>query len=101
MAFTFSSTAFQHELTVATKAALKAGAMFRDEFNRTGAPGGRGDHADIDEVAETEIARRLQMAFPQDGYLGEECREFHCAGTSGRVILEQPPISQAIGGGIC
>jgi ADP-ribosylglycohydrolase/fructose-1,6-bisphosphatase/inositol monophosphatase family enzyme len=57
---------------VAIEAALEAGAMVRREFHRTGGPRGYGGHADVDEEAERVIRVRLQQAFPDWGYRGEE-----------------------------
>ncbi len=59
-------------LSVAIEAAREAGAMVRGEFHRPGGPRGYGGHAEVDEEAERIIRARLQRAFPDWGYRGEE-----------------------------
>jgi fructose-1,6-bisphosphatase/inositol monophosphatase family enzyme len=66
------STGYNRELTVATEAAVAAGAILREEFNRPLGPQGPGDHAATDEVAEQAILEYLTARFPHDGFLGEE-----------------------------
>jgi ADP-ribosyl-[dinitrogen reductase] hydrolase len=63
---------YQRELEAATQAALHAGTLLRDEFHRPGGARGGGGHADIDEIAEADIFRRLSAAFPDYGFRGEE-----------------------------
>ncbi len=60
------------ELDVAIQAALRAGAMLRDEFHREGGPRGSGDKADIDPIIEEELRRTFAREFPNDGFQGEE-----------------------------
>ncbi len=64
-------------LSVAIEAAREAGAMVRGEFHRPGGPRGYGGHADVDEEAERAIRARLQHAFPDWGYRGEETGSAH------------------------
>jgi fructose-1,6-bisphosphatase/inositol monophosphatase family enzyme/ADP-ribosylglycohydrolase len=59
-------------LGVALAAARSAGDILREDFHRPGGPRGKGDKADADLEAEHEIRDRLQGAFPEWGYLGEE-----------------------------
>jgi ADP-ribosyl-[dinitrogen reductase] hydrolase len=60
-------------LEVALAAARAAGAILGKDFHRPGGPRGKGeDKADADLEAEHEIRGRLQGAFPEWGYLGEE-----------------------------
>jgi fructose-1,6-bisphosphatase/inositol monophosphatase family enzyme len=58
-------------LEAATKTALEAGEILREEFHRPGGPRGSADHAEADDVAEKLIRRRLLEAEPWN-YLGEE-----------------------------
>jgi len=60
------------ELTVAIEAALRAGAMLRDEFHRPGGPRGGGETAVIDALIEEELRATFARAFPSDGFQGEE-----------------------------
>jgi ADP-ribosyl-[dinitrogen reductase] hydrolase len=59
-------------LEVALAAARAGGAILSKDFHRPGGPRGEGDKADADLEAEHEIRGRLQSAFPEWGYLGEE-----------------------------
>ncbi len=63
---------YRLQLETAIAAARRGGDLLREEFHRQGGPRGQGGHADIDEIAETEIHRILTGAFPEYGYLGEE-----------------------------
>ena len=62
----------QAALAAATEAALRAGALIREEFHRPGGPRGGGSHADVDTEAEQVIREALTGAFPFLGYVGEE-----------------------------
>jgi ADP-ribosyl-[dinitrogen reductase] hydrolase len=59
-------------LEVALDAVRAAGAILSKDFHRPGGPRGEGDKAEADLEAEHEIRGRLQRAFPEWGYLGEE-----------------------------
>jgi len=59
-------------LNAAIAAAREAGALIRSEFHRPGGPRGYGGHAEVDEEAERLIRARLEQAFPEWGYRGEE-----------------------------
>jgi ADP-ribosyl-[dinitrogen reductase] hydrolase len=59
-------------LEVALAAARAAGHILGEDFHRPGGPRGKGDKADADLEAEHEIRGRLQAAFPEWAYLGEE-----------------------------
>jgi len=63
---------YRRPLDLAVDAALKAGALLRDEFHRAGGPRGAGAHAEADTEAERLIRHALVPAFPGWGYLGEE-----------------------------
>src|SRR5260370_14827152 len=59
-------------LEAALAAARAAGDILAEDFHRPGGPRGKDDKADADLEAEHEIRGRLQGAFPEWGYLGEE-----------------------------
>ena len=59
-------------LTVASDAALAAGAILRDEFHRPEGPRGGSGHAPADDEAEAVIRARLTGFTPDWGFLGEE-----------------------------
>ena len=59
-------------LTLATDAALAAGAILRDEFHRPDGPRGGAGHAPADDEAEAVIRARLTGFTPDWGFLGEE-----------------------------
>src|SRR5947208_3404512 len=59
-------------LEVAVAAARAAGALLLEDFARAGGARGHGDKAEADVVAERLIRGRLQDAFPDWGYHGEE-----------------------------
>lgn len=63
---------YQRAIEIAIDAALKAGAILRDDFHRPGGPRGEGAHADADGEAEGVIRDLLTAAFPGWGYVGEE-----------------------------
>lgn len=63
---------YAEALSVATEAALEAGAMLRDEFHRPGGPHGSGGHCEADLWSERLIRERLTSAFPNWAYRGEE-----------------------------
>ncbi len=67
-----SHASYDPELTTATEAALSAGSVLRDEFNRQGGPRGTSHHAELDQIAEELILRRIDRTFPEDGFFGEE-----------------------------
>ncbi|MFO0624773.1 MAG: inositol monophosphatase family protein [Polyangiales bacterium] len=70
--FTRAPDVLTHCLQRATDAALRAGALIRDEFHRPDGPrGGRG-HAPIDDEAEALIRAALTAIDPAWGFLGEE-----------------------------
>src|SRR5258708_32818248 len=71
-------------LEVALAAARAAGDILSKDFHRPGGPRGGGDKADADVEAEREIRGRLQGAFPEWGYLGEETGRG--AGTPGAPV---------------
>jgi len=75
-------------LKTALDAALSAGAILRDEFNRPGGPRGTIGHAEADDAAEHLIMERLKAVFPRDSFLGEETGRHH--GTSKRIWLVDP-----------
>jgi fructose-1,6-bisphosphatase/inositol monophosphatase family enzyme len=56
---------------LAVEAARDAGGPLREEFHRPGGPRGRAGHAEIAEVVEAAIRRRLSAAFPAYGIRGE------------------------------
>jgi ADP-ribosyl-[dinitrogen reductase] hydrolase len=76
------------ELKAAVDAAVAAGALLRDEFNRQGGPRGTPGHAEEDETAEHLIKARLKASFPYDTVRGEETGGGR--GTSGRLWLVDP-----------
>src|SRR5262245_20385822 len=59
-------------LEVALAAAREAGDILRRDFHRPGGPRGAGDKAEADVEAERAIRRRLEEAFPEWRFLGEE-----------------------------
>jgi len=59
-------------LNAAVEAAIAAGDILREEFNRPGGPRGTRHHAEADEVVEQEIYDRLSAAFPDYGFIAEE-----------------------------
>jgi ADP-ribosylglycohydrolase/fructose-1,6-bisphosphatase/inositol monophosphatase family enzyme len=59
-------------LDVATDAALRAGALIREEFHRPGGPRGGDGHAPVDDEAEALIRAALIAFDPTWGFLGEE-----------------------------
>jgi ADP-ribosylglycohydrolase/fructose-1,6-bisphosphatase/inositol monophosphatase family enzyme len=63
---------YPRELEAALAAAREAGALLRQEFHRPGGPRGTRHHADADTEAERVIHARLNAAFPEFGYYGEE-----------------------------
>jgi len=63
---------YRRPLEAAIDAALKAGAILREDFHRPGGPRGEGAHADADTEAERAIRGALTAAFPGWGYVGEE-----------------------------
>lgn len=61
------------ELELATRLALEAGALIREEFHRASGPRSTDpSHALVDTEAERLISKALQEAFPNDAFLGEE-----------------------------
>jgi len=62
----------QRALDVALNAARQAGALIREESWHAGGPRGSHGHAPVDRCVETLIRQRLQEAFPQWSYVGEE-----------------------------
>ncbi len=63
---------FKDELKASVDAAVAAGALLRDEFNRRGGPRGTIGHAEADDAAEHLIMDRLKASFPHDSRRGEE-----------------------------
>ncbi len=63
---------YSDALSVATDAALVAGASLREEFHRAGGPLGSHGKCDADLWAERLIRERLTTAFPGWAYRGEE-----------------------------
>src|SRR5688572_7427606 len=59
-------------LEIALAAAREAGDILLRDFHRAGGPRGSGDKAEADVEAERAIRRRLEDAFPDWSYLGEE-----------------------------
>ncbi len=59
-------------LDLATDAALKAGALIREEFHRPGGPRGGSGHAPVDDASEALIRAALTAFEPSWGFLGEE-----------------------------
>ena len=73
---------------VAIAAAREAGALIRADFHRVGGPRGSGEHADVDEEAETLIRERLLGAFPQTAWLGEETGAGGVEGAAYRWVVD-------------
>ena len=71
-------------LDVAIAAAREAGDVLRRDFHRPGGPRGKDDKAEADHEAEEKIRTRLQQAFPDWGYLGEETGA--ASGQAGRPV---------------
>lgn len=63
--------AYDAELTLATEAALAAGARLRAELHRPGGPAGHGGHAPVDSEVEHLLCDRLMTATPYS-FRGEE-----------------------------
>lgn len=76
------------ELRVALQAAVAAGKLLLDEFNRPEGPRGERDTAPVDQEAEDLVAALLTAAFPDDGFLGEETGSRE--GRSGRIWVVDP-----------
>ena len=63
---------YHRALQVAVDAAAEAALILLTECELEGGPGGELGHCPADEVAEQLIRARLETAFPDWGYLGEE-----------------------------
>jgi ADP-ribosylglycohydrolase/fructose-1,6-bisphosphatase/inositol monophosphatase family enzyme len=80
-----------HELEIATSAALEAGELLRQEFHRQGGPRGELGKCPADAEAEALIRAKLRAVFPDDGIVGEELsHEDRPARAGGRVWLVDP-----------
>ncbi len=66
---------YQICLEVAIAAAIEAGNLLRNDFNKQGGPSGYGAHSPVDNEAEAIIRQRLTIAFPDYGQHGEELGE--------------------------
>lgn len=73
----------ERALETAVAAAREAGALLGDDFHRPEGARGKGDKADADVEAERAIRARLEAAFPDWGYLGEE---------TGRRVVPGAPV---------
>jgi ADP-ribosylglycohydrolase/fructose-1,6-bisphosphatase/inositol monophosphatase family enzyme len=76
-------------LELARAVAREAGGILRSDFHRASGARGSGDKADADVEAERAIRGRLEQAFPEWGYLGEETGERR--GTEGAPVWSVDP----------
>ncbi len=67
-----SSYEYRQALDVATEAAAEAARILLAECALEGGPRGSAGHCPADGIAESAIRQRLESAFPEWGYLGEE-----------------------------
>ncbi|MEQ1528550.1 MAG: inositol monophosphatase family protein [Methylococcales bacterium] len=78
---------YQHCLDVAISAALEAGQLLRNDFNRSGGPSGQDAHSPADNDAEALIRQRLTAAFPDFGQRGEELGDLNKAAQDAQLHI--------------